>query len=126
MNEGIIMLGSNINADENIALAKKLINDKYEIINESDILITLPRTKGYKNHFLNQAIKIQSDEYYTDTQSFFKDIEKQLGRTSEGKNQGLIPIDIDCVFWNGKAMRNDYEEFDFARICIDQIKSNKI
>ncbi|MDX9748002.1 MAG: 2-amino-4-hydroxy-6-hydroxymethyldihydropteridine diphosphokinase [Paludibacter sp.] len=122
MNEGIIMLGSNINSEENIRIAKEKINDKYEIISESAVLITLPRSKKYRNHFLNQAIKILSDEYYADTVKFFKQIEKELGRTDEGKNEGMIPIDIDFVFWNDSAMRNDYDRWDFVRICIDQIK----
>lgn len=122
MNEGIIMLGSNFNAEENITKAKEKINDKYEIIDESTVLVTLPRGKKYKNHFLNQAIKILSDEYYEDSEVFFKQIEKELGRTPEGKAAGIIPIDIDFVFWNDTAMRNDYEKWDFVRICIDQIK----
>lgn len=122
MNEGIIMLGSNVNAEDNITKAKERINDRYEIIDESSALITLPRGKKYKNHFLNQAIKILSDEYSEDSIRFFKQIEQELGRTAEGKAAGLIPIDIDFVFWNGSAMRGDYEKWDFVRICIDQIK----
>lgn|SRR5690554_8199294 len=122
MNEGIIILGSNLNPEENLKKAIEKINEKYEVIDESKVLITLPRTKRYKNHFLNQAIKILSDEYYEDSVRFFKQIEQELGRTSEGKAQGLIPIDIDFVFWNEEAMRDDYEKWDFVRICIDQIK----
>lgn len=122
MNEGIIMLGSNYHPEENIVKAKDRINDHYEIIDESAVLITLPRGKKYKNHFLNQAIKILSDEKAEDSIRFFKQIETELGRTPEGKAQGIIPIDIDFVFWNETAMRNDYEKWDFVRICIDQIK----
>jgi len=122
MNEGIIILGSNYNQEENLLKAKEKINDKYEIIDESNILITLPRKSSYKSHFLNQAIKILSDEYYHDSVRFFKQIEQELGRTPEGKAKGIIPIDIDFVFWNDEAMRDDYEKWDFVRICIDQIK----
>jgi 2-amino-4-hydroxy-6-hydroxymethyldihydropteridine diphosphokinase len=122
MNEGIIILGSNLNPEENLKKAIEKINEKYEVIDESKVLITLPRTKRYKNHFLNQAIKILSDEYYEDSVRFFKQIEQELGRTPDGKAQGLIPIDIDFVFWNEEAMRDDYEKWDFVRICIDQIK----
>ncbi|OQB29193.1 MAG: 7,8-dihydro-6-hydroxymethylpterin-pyrophosphokinase (HPPK) [Bacteroidetes bacterium ADurb.Bin174] len=122
MNEGIIILGSNQNPEENLEKAIERINEKYEVIDKSKVLITLPRTKKYKNHFLNQAIKILSDEYYADSVRFFKQIEMELGRTPEGKAQGLIPIDIDFVFWNGEAMRDDYDKWDFVRICIDQIK----
>ncbi len=102
--------------------AKEMINDKYEITAESMVLVTMPRGKKYKNYFLNQAIKISSDEYYADTVKFFKHIEQILGRTPESKDNGLIPIDIDFVFWNNNAMRNDYDKWDFVRICIDQIK----
>lgn len=116
------MLGSNLNPEENITRAKEKINDQYEIIDESTVLITLPRNKKYKNHFYNQAIKILSDEYFEDSVRFFKQIEQELGRTPKGKSNGLIPIDIDFVFWNETAMRDDYEKWDFVKICIDQIK----
>lgn len=122
MNEGTIILGSNQNPEENLEKAIERINEKYEVIDKSKVLITLPRTKKYKNHFLNQAIKILSDEYYEDSVRFFKQIESELGRTPESKEQGLMPIDIDFVFWNGEAMRDDYDKWDFVRICIDQIK----
>ena len=122
MNEGIIMLGSNLNPEENIIRAKERINDQYEIIDESTVLITLPRNKRYKNHFYNQAIKILSDEYFEDSVRFFKQIEQELGRTPEGKSNGLIPIDIDFVFWNETAMRKKKKKWDFVKICIDQIK----
>ena len=98
MNEGIIILGSNQNPEENLEKAIERINEKYEVIDKSKVLITLPRTKKYKNHFLNQAIKILSDEYYEDSVRFFKQIESELGRTPESKEQGLMPIDIDFVF----------------------------
>lgn len=116
------MLGSNIDPEENIAKAKDRINDHFEIIDESSVLITLPRSKKYKNHFLNQAIKILTDDYLEDSIKFFKQVEQELGRTKEGKSQGLIPIDIDFVFWNGVAVRDDYKKWDFVRTCIDQIK----
>ena len=125
MNEGIIMIGSNVNPEENIRIAKEKINDKYEIVAESRVLVTLPRGSKYKHHFMNQAIKILSDEYYADTVKFFKQIEKEMGRTEDGKENGLIPIDIDFVFWNATAMRNDYERWDFVRTCIDQIKLDR-
>lgn len=117
------MLGSNVtDAEEKITIAKEKINERYDIIDESTVLITLPRTKKYKNHFLNQAIKILSDESSIDSIRFFKQIEAELGRTPEDKSLGLVPIDIDFVFWNETAMRDDYEKWDFVRICIDQIK----
>jgi len=45
-----------------------------------------------------------------------------MGRTPTSKSEGIIPIDIDLIFWNDKLASQDYERFDFVRYCINEIK----
>lgn len=121
MNTAIIMLGSNFNGEQNIDLAKDRISEYYEIVSDSSRIISEAHGIQYKSNFFNEAIKILSDETAEETKATFKLIESDLGRTSESKKQGIIPIDIDLIFWNGTLIHPDYERFDFVRKCVDEI-----
>ena len=48
MNTAIVMLGANVNQEENLTKAKNRLNDFFEILDESTILITQPIGKKYK------------------------------------------------------------------------------
>jgi len=58
MNTAIVMLGSNVNQEQNLILAKEKLSEFFEILDESSILITKPVGKKYNTDFHNQAIKI--------------------------------------------------------------------
>jgi len=122
MNTAILMLGSNFNTEQNINLAKEKISEYYEIVSVSSRIITLPFGKQYKSDFQNEAVKLLSDETAEDTKATLKQIETELGRTPESKKQGIIPIDIDLIFWNETQMHADYDRFDFVRKCVNEIK----
>ena len=122
MNTALIMLGSNSNADQNLELTREKLTEYFEIISQSTRLVTKPFGKQYIGDFQNEAIKILSAETADETKNIFKQIEMELGRTPESKQLGVIPIDIDLIFWNEKLLHDDYSRFDFVRICVDEIK----
>ncbi|MBP6635808.1 MAG: 2-amino-4-hydroxy-6-hydroxymethyldihydropteridine diphosphokinase, partial [Paludibacter sp.] len=62
MNTAVVMLGANLNGEENIRKIREKLSDYFEIIDESSILTTKPVGKKYKTDFANQAIKIITDE----------------------------------------------------------------
>jgi 2-amino-4-hydroxy-6-hydroxymethyldihydropteridine diphosphokinase len=117
------MLGSNTNPEQNIDLAKDRISEYYEILTNSSRINTTPQGKHYKYDFSNEAIKVLSDETADETRATFKLIEIELGRTIESKKQGIIPIDIDLIYWNEALIHPDYERFEFVRKCVDEIKA---
>ncbi len=121
MNTAITMLGSNFNTTENIELAIEKLSEHFELISQSAILVSKPVGEKYKADFHNIALKLLSDENAQETISIFKEIEIELGRTSESKQSGIIPIDIDLIFWNENLIHSDYDSFDFVRKCIDEI-----
>jgi len=124
MNTAIVMLGSNINGEENLERAKQRLSDFFEILDESSVLVTAPVGKKYKADFHNQAIKILSDDTAKEIAKHFKHIENEMGRSAQTNVQGIVPIDIDLIFWNGEQKRADYDKFDFVRKCVDEIKNN--
>jgi len=116
------MLGSNSNANQNLELSKEKLLEYFEIVSQSMRITTRPTGNQYVDDFQNEAIKILSDETANETKIILKQIEIELGRTPESKKSGIIPIDIDLIFWNEKLLHEDYNRFDFVRICIDEIK----
>jgi 2-amino-4-hydroxy-6-hydroxymethyldihydropteridine diphosphokinase len=122
MNRALIMLASNANADSNMVLAKNKLAEHFKIINESKVLITKPHGEQYRSDFQNNALKIFSNKTAVDTKAIFKQIEREMGRTSESKQLGIIPIDIDLIFWNETLIHKDYCRFEFVKKCIDEIK----
>jgi len=122
MNTAIIMLGSNADAENNLQLAKEKLSARFEIAKESSVDLSKPLGKNYKSDFLNKAMMLLSDDNEKETVSIFKDIEAEMGRTPTSKSEGIIPIDIDLIFWNDKLASQDYERFDFVRYCINEIK----
>lgn len=116
------MLGSNSNPDKNIDLALDKISEYYEIISSSERITTKPVGKYYQQDFQNEAIKILSDDTAEETKMSFKQIERDLGRIPTSKKEGIIPIDIDLIFWNETLVHQDYERFDFVKKCVDKIR----
>ncbi len=121
MNTAVIMLGSNINPEENIELAKEKLSEYFEFVSHSNRQITKPVGNNYKNDFHNEALKLLSEETAEETKDIFKQIEKEMGRTPDSKKSGQISIDIDLIFWNQKQVHDDYNRFDFVKTCVDEI-----
>jgi 2-amino-4-hydroxy-6-hydroxymethyldihydropteridine diphosphokinase len=122
MNTAIIMLGSNSDADINLELAKDQLSSYFDVVKESSTTTSKPFGKNYHADFWNKALKILSVETKEETIYIFKNIEAEMGRTADSKKSGIIPIDIDLIFWNDNQVHSDYDRFDFVRKCINEIR----
>jgi 2-amino-4-hydroxy-6-hydroxymethyldihydropteridine diphosphokinase len=116
------MLGSNSNADINLELAKDILSSYFDVVKESSTTTSKPFGKNYHADFWNKALKILSVETKEETIYIFKNIEAEMGRTADSKKSGIIPIDIDLIFWNDNQVHFDYDRFDFVRKCINEIR----
>lgn len=122
MNTALLMLGSNTQPEQNIELAIEKLSQFFEIEQQGSLIETKPHGKHYVANFQNLALRILSEDTAEETKLILKDIEKDMGRTPESKTKGIIPIDIDMIFWNGNLLHKDYERFDFVKKCIDELK----
>lgn len=122
MNTVLIMLGSNSCPEINLDLAKAKIALHFHIESCSNVLVTEPVGSHYLSPFTNIAMKVLSSHSQAETTLLLKSIEIEMGRTLDCKHQGIIPIDIDLIFWNENLVHRDYERFPFVKSCIDQLK----
>jgi len=57
MNTAIVMLGSNVNQEQNLILAKEKLSEFFEILDESSILITKPVGKNTIQIFITRLLR---------------------------------------------------------------------
>lgn len=124
MNTAIVMLGANVNQEENLTKAKNRLNDFFEILDESTILITQPIGKNFYCLVMKLGLVLFSDDTAKETVKHFKHIENEMGRSAQTNQRGEVPIDIDLIFWNGVQKRSDYDKYPFVKQCVDEIKNN--
>ncbi|MDD4972187.1 MAG: 2-amino-4-hydroxy-6-hydroxymethyldihydropteridine diphosphokinase [Paludibacter sp.] len=122
MNTAIIMLGSNTRVEKNMELALNKLTKHFEIIDTSPQVQTEPVGIRTPACFNNKALKITSDKNLDETIAIFKQIEQEAGRKPNSKLTGIIPMDIDMIFWNDLQVHDDYNRFEYVKNCVNEIK----
>ncbi len=105
MNRVVIALGSNHDSEKNIAIALELLRERFPSIRISSPKYTEPEGMEGSGLFLNcmaVALTMEAPDALT---AIFKQMEKKLGRTPQGKQAGIIPIDIDLLQWNDLVLK---------------------
>lgn len=114
-NTSVIGLGSNINPQANIAKAKELIQNEFDVLGESQFVQTAPI--GYKNQddFINGAILIRTNLNMEQLTGKLKALEDQLGRQRSTIKFGPRTIDLDIVVFNDKIVDKDFYDREFLK-----------
>ncbi len=122
MNQVIIGIGSNIDADANIQKMLVLLKRKVKIVKLSELVITKPIGIVDQPNFTNGAVKILTGLSIIKLTKELKVIEDQLGRDRSGEKFGPRTIDLDIVIWNGEVIDDDYYTRDFLKVAVDEVK----
>lgn len=117
----IIGIGSNINPEENIAEALKILGRENEISKVSKLIKTAPIGITDQPEFLNGAARILTDKERDSFRAYLKDVEDQLKRDRTAQKYGPRTIDLDIVAWDGQIVDNDYYRRDFLKRAVDEI-----
>ncbi|WP_430973025.1 2-amino-4-hydroxy-6-hydroxymethyldihydropteridine diphosphokinase [Sunxiuqinia rutila] len=115
MNTCIIGIGSNIDAERNIAQALQLIGKSCTILQTSTMLKTKPIGYTAQSDFTNGAVKIETNWSQEELNLYLKEVEDQLGRDRTQHKYGPRTIDLDLMVWNGQLIDQDYYTRDFLR-----------
>ena len=94
----------------------------FEIINKSVQVDTEPVGADSVPDFNNIALKISTNKPREETVAIFKQIEREAGRRADSKLTGIIPIDIDLIFWNDVQVHDDSNRFEYVQNCVNEIK----
>jgi 2-amino-4-hydroxy-6-hydroxymethyldihydropteridine diphosphokinase len=118
MNTVIIGLGSNIEADQNIAQAKSLLNEQFKGLKESQFIQTKPIGYLAQDDFLNGAVLVETPLNLEQVKGILQEMEKQLGREDSSVKYGPRTIDLDIIVWNNQVIDADFYEREFLKMAV--------
>lgn len=121
MNEVIIGIGSNLDADNNISRVLEILSEKYELLKVSSFIKTKPIGITNQPDFTNGAVKIKTGESKNNLHKALKQIEDQMGRDRTVPKFGPRCIDLDIIVWNGEIVDDDYYTRDFLQKSVQEI-----
>lgn len=124
MNEVIIGIGSNIEADKNIAAMLEILRQKVEVRKVSPMIRTKPVGIVDQPDYTNGAVKIETALEQKELNTMLKGIEDEMGRDRSGPKFGPRCIDLDIVVWNGEIVDQDYYTRDFIRTSVHAVDEN--
>lgn len=121
MNECILGIGSNINADENIHRVLCLLAKDHWVGKHSSWLKTAPIGITDQDDFVNGAVHVKTNHGIEEFTKYLKQLEDKLGRDRTLPKFGPRTIDLDIVVWNGEIKDQDYHTRDFVKDSVDQL-----
>jgi len=121
MNDCIIGIGSNIDAERNITEMLKRLSAKFEIVKISKFMQTKPIGITDQADFTNGAVQIRTEMSLDSLSLYLKNLEDQLGRDRTQAKFGPRNIDLDILIWNNKIIDQDYYTRDFLRISAAEL-----
>ena len=115
MNECIIGIGSNIEAERNIPEMLKLLSADVEIVKTSKFLKTKPIGITDQPDFTNGAVLVRTELELETLSSVLKNLEDSMERNRNVPKFGPRNIDLDILIWNNTIVDQDYYTRDFLR-----------
>ena len=118
MNEAVIGIGSNIDPEKNIAMARDILARDFQLVAGSAFVRTRPVGYAQQADFLNGAVLVRTDLKLEPLRQYLKKIEDTLGRRRTILTFGPRTVDLDIVVWNGKLLDPDFYERDYLKKAV--------
>jgi len=121
MNDCIIGIGSNLEAEIHIPEMLRLLAKDIEIIDVSQMVQTKPIGIKGQPDYTNGAVRIRTEMDMTTLALYLKQLEDRMGRDRSQKKFGPRNIDLDILIWNNTVVDPDYYTRDFLRNSADEL-----
>ncbi|GET30428.1 2-amino-4-hydroxy-6-hydroxymethyldihydropteridine diphosphokinase [Prolixibacter sp. SD074] len=120
-NTCVIGVGSNIQPEENIREALRILEEEQTLLSVSAMVQTEPIGVKKQPSFINGAVKISTSMNQEELSTYLKNIEDRLKRDRSQPRFGSRTIDLDVVVWNGKVVDRDYYSREFLKNAVDEV-----
>ena len=117
----ILCLGSNTDCEANLKSAASLLRAYFGSIRFSEAIYTEPIGLSDSGLFLNQVAVAGTNASLEEVRRAVKAMEKRLGRMSDSKQKGKIPIDIDLLLWNGTILKPADWEKEYVQLLFRSV-----
>ncbi|MCY3826118.1 MAG: 2-amino-4-hydroxy-6-hydroxymethyldihydropteridine diphosphokinase [Candidatus Dadabacteria bacterium] len=121
MNTVIIGVGSNIDAERNVSVAKRMLGEKLRVLGESKFVRTKPIGSREQQDFLNGSLLIETRLGCKQLKTLLKGVEVSLGRGVGEDRYGPRKMDLDILVWNGEIVDPDVYERGFLRRSVIEL-----
>ncbi|PSK84395.1 2-amino-4-hydroxy-6-hydroxymethyldihydropteridine diphosphokinase [Prolixibacter denitrificans] len=121
MNTCVVGIGSNIQPEENIREALRILEGEQTLLSVSAMVETEPIGVTDQPAFINGAVKISTSMAQEEFSVYLKNIEDRLKRDRTQPRFGPRTIDLDVVVWNGKVVDRDYYTRQFLKNAVDEV-----
>ena len=113
----ILCIGSNTDAEKNLALAVRELTHHFSNIRFSSEQVSEPMGTLRPDWFLNRAACFESDQSYEEVRTITKNIERMAGRTPDEKYQEIIRLDVDIL----QAGDQRFKEYDWQQPYVQRL-----
>jgi len=121
MNDCIIGIGSNIDAQLNIPEMLRLLGIDVQIVKVSKMIQTKPIGLINQADYTNGAVRIRTEMKLETLTSYLKELEDRMGRDRSQQKFGPRNIDLDILVWNNSVIDEDYYTRDFLRSSAEEL-----
>lgn len=121
MNTCVVGVGSNIQPEENIREALRILEEEQTLLSVSAMVETEPIGVTDQPAFINGAVKVSTSMEEKEFAAYLKNIEDRLKRDRTQPRFGPRTIDLDVVVWNGKVVDRDYYTRQFLKNAVDEV-----
>lgn len=121
MNTCVVGIGSNIQPEENIREALRILEGEQTLLSVSAMVETEPIGVTAQPAFINGAVKVSTSMEQEEFSVYLKNIEDRLKRDRTQPRFGPRTIDLDVVVWNGKVVDRDYYTRQFLKNAVDEV-----
>ena len=121
MNTVIVGIGSNIDAERNVSVAKRMLGEKLNVLRESEFVRTRPIGPRQQQDFLNGSLLVKTRLGRKQLKTLLKGVEVALGRDAGEDPYGPRKMDLDILVWNGEVVDSDVYEREFLRRSVIEL-----
>jgi len=121
MNQAVIGIGSNVEAERNIPDALDRLSDAFSLLAESRFRRTDPVGPPGQPEFVNGAVFIETGLGRDALKAELLRIEAAMGRVRGEDKYAPRPIDLDIVVWNGVVVDEDFRSRAFLREAVAEV-----
>ena len=121
MNTVIVGIGSNIDAERNVSIAKRMLGEKLNVLGESKFVRTKPVGPRQQRDFLNGSLLVKTRLGRRQLKTLLKGVEISLGRDAGEDRYGPRKMDLDILVWNGQIVDSDVYEREFLRRSVIEL-----
>ncbi len=125
MNKALISLASNDKDKQQIlANIEETLRHHVTVIRQTPVYLTTAVGTALSSEYANALMLVETEETYESLRHSFKIYEQQAGRTALSKLQGIVPLDIDIISWNGIIIKQKDLQYEYMKEGLAMLDMN--